>query len=125
MSQQEKMQALECLLTGWEVVSLQHKSPIIEALQDSMSELQEHFAETYRNRVEKDEAEEMEPCSASVAAALDVSLISQSSPPFAQAAPCLRADALSKALDTRNGCCHFQYKLRSPGRPMQAGLETF
>ena len=53
--------------------ALQHKSPIIEALQDSMSELQEHFAESYRSRVESDEAEEMEPCSASVAAALDVS----------------------------------------------------
>lgn len=37
-----------------------------------MSELQEHFAETYRSRAESDEAEEMEPCSASVAAALDV-----------------------------------------------------
>ena len=64
--------------------ALQHKSPIIEALQDSMSELQEHFAESYRSRVESDEAEEMEPCSASVAAALDVSsqsvLISHLSP---------------------------------------------
>ncbi|KAK9825809.1 hypothetical protein WJX74_009574 [Apatococcus lobatus] len=51
---------------------LDHKSPIIEALQDSMSELQEHFAESYQSRVESDEAEEMEPCSAAVAAALDV-----------------------------------------------------
>ena len=57
---------------------LQHKSPIIETLQDSMSELQEHFADTYRSGVEKDETEEMGPCSAAISAALDVSSLSPS-----------------------------------------------